>query len=56
MFSESTRTSQSKVERVLRFDLKSVDSTFLISPLTPGKFRGKIRGKFQTVLLHFELF
>ena len=56
MFSESTRTYQSKVERVLRFDRKSVDSTFLISPLTPGIFRGKIRRKFRTVLRHFELF
>ena len=33
--------------RVLRFDRKSVDSTFRISPLTPSKFRGKIHGKFN---------
>ena len=32
---------------LLRFDRKSVDSTFRISPLTPGKFRGKIRSKFS---------
>ena len=47
MFSESMRTSQSKVGRVLRFDRKSVDLTFQISPLTPGKFRSKICGKFS---------
>ena len=34
-------------EILLWFDRKSVDSTFLISHLTHGKFCSKIRGKFR---------
>ena len=43
----SSWTGRGKQYILLRFDRKSVDLTFRISPLTPGKFRGKIRGKFS---------